>query len=307
MPSANIKNWEIYLGGTLGALGLGLVDVLRNGTNSMVLKLGYGVAPVLKELELNYDGGGGLGLVLLVVLGLVLCWVHQPQGRAEAYARGASVFAILATLVPPPDISGKTTMSMVPSLFSTAHADEIYQAGEFSAISAGQTNELVLSKDDIELSVAPDEKMPQPEDSDASFGHTTELLPPNKEAELPAVHEGKEPQYGDSLGKFNGQIIELILPDKTTEHAQVVVRDYDSARILSVTQQPGSRFDIQQPEGRYILDIEVAGLRRSRAVIDIGSSPQSPVQFQIPKSSVPLNLQRLYSPAQVLPEAEITQ
>jgi hypothetical protein len=260
MPSANIKNWEIYLGGTLGALALGLADVLRNGASSMVLKLGEQLVPLLKALELSIDRGPFIGVMLLIVLGLVLCWVHQPQGRAEAYARGASVFAILATLVPPPDVTGKTDLSLVPPLFSTAYADEVSSVSESAAAPSA-----------------------------------------------PTIDNGKVPQSFEHAGATTGQFVELLLPADATEHARVTVRDYDSAQILSITQQPGTQFDIQQPEGRYILDIEASGLRRSRAIIDIGSSPQAPLQLQINKSSVPLNLQRLYSPAQVLPETEISQ
>lgn len=89
--------WDVYAAAGVGAFFLSISDLLKNGEGSTVSKMSEIVrvllSPSLGEVAL-------FSILLLVLLGVALCWVYAPDSRAEGFARGFSIFAILAVVSP---------------------------------------------------------------------------------------------------------------------------------------------------------------------------------------------------------------
>ena len=89
--------WMLYCAAAFGAFCLGLGDLLNNSNASTVIKLGQ----ILREhVWQGLSSSGGVALLMLVLLGGAVCWLQQPTTRLDAFARGFSVFAILAVTAP---------------------------------------------------------------------------------------------------------------------------------------------------------------------------------------------------------------
>jgi len=86
-----------YLAAGFGAFCLGFGDLINNGNSATVLKISEIIRQYLYP-ALSY--GGLISLLFLAVLGAGMCWIFQPQTRADAFGRGFSVFAILAVVTP---------------------------------------------------------------------------------------------------------------------------------------------------------------------------------------------------------------
>ena len=114
---------KLYCASALGAFCLGLGDLVSNGNAATVLKIGE----VLRQYVFwGNDFGGGIPLLLLGVLGVCLCWVHEPKTRVDAFSRGFSVFAVLAVVTPyqpnPGGLDASVPMQKATLWFSTVHA-----------------------------------------------------------------------------------------------------------------------------------------------------------------------------------------
>lgn len=135
-----MKEWwnnccESYGPAIVGGLFLCIADLVQNDRQGQIMKVGG----VLKRtLVPNSDIEGWLGLLAVLLLSAALCWVFRPATRGDAFAKGASVFAILAALVPAnvrpgasltsPDNSGKPPASALSLLWlpvSRAHAQSV--------------------------------------------------------------------------------------------------------------------------------------------------------------------------------------
>jgi len=87
----------IYVSAALGAFFLGVGDLLNNNSAATVLKL---AETIRQNLYPQLNSGGLVALVLLGIFGAAVCWVQQPKTRVDAFARGFSVFALLAVTAP---------------------------------------------------------------------------------------------------------------------------------------------------------------------------------------------------------------
>jgi len=94
-PGESLLN--IYLGGAIGAFCFALGDSLRNSQAAAVEKI-YATMNSLLANEVPL--GRTAALVVIVGLGIVACWLHRPRTRADAFARGVSVFALLTVTAP---------------------------------------------------------------------------------------------------------------------------------------------------------------------------------------------------------------
>jgi hypothetical protein len=87
----------IYISAALGAFFLGIGDLLNNNNAATVIKLSE---TIRQNLYPQLESGGLVALVLLVIFGAAVCWIQQPKTRVDAFARGFSVFALMAVTAP---------------------------------------------------------------------------------------------------------------------------------------------------------------------------------------------------------------
>lgn len=95
--AAKEPSYKLYLASALGAFFLGFGDLLNNDTAATVLKMGEVIRQYIFP---GLQSAGLIALIFLVIFGCCVSWVHRPQTRLDAFARGASVFAILAVATP---------------------------------------------------------------------------------------------------------------------------------------------------------------------------------------------------------------
>lgn len=89
--------WDVYIAAGFGAFCLALGDLVKNDKSSTVIRLSEAIRTHL----ISYLGEGALcALVLLILLGIIVCWIHEPSNRVEGFARGFSVFAVIAVASP---------------------------------------------------------------------------------------------------------------------------------------------------------------------------------------------------------------
>lgn len=86
----------IIASGGIGAICFGLADLLNNHDAAAVIKLGEALKPIAPTWLAN----PGVAFIVLTLLGCLLCWVHQPKTRLDAFMRGFSVFAVLTVASP---------------------------------------------------------------------------------------------------------------------------------------------------------------------------------------------------------------
>jgi len=118
------KPYKLYFASAFGAFCLGFGDLLNNGHSATVLKINE----IMKQLlQFDMGAGGLLALIVLAILGVCVCWVQQPKTRLDAFARGFSVFAVLAVATPfeaPNEFIGASTTTAAISSFPDVQADD---------------------------------------------------------------------------------------------------------------------------------------------------------------------------------------
>lgn len=109
--------WDTFcacLAASAGALFLGLGDLFTNDNAATVVKM----SDVLNHHL--FAATPAFALFLLVVLGAVLAWIHEPQTRLDAFARGLSVFAVLAVTTPYDEVPAGLDQPFVQSAVENA-------------------------------------------------------------------------------------------------------------------------------------------------------------------------------------------
>lgn len=86
----------IIVSGGIGAICFGFADLINNHDAAAVIKLGEAMKPIVPSWLAN----PGVAFIVLTLLGCLLCWVHQPKTRLDAFMRGFSVFAVLTVANP---------------------------------------------------------------------------------------------------------------------------------------------------------------------------------------------------------------
>lgn len=85
----------IMLSGTFGAFIVALADLVQKGEASSVLAISNTL-----QVALSLAVPPIFCLALVIAIGLGLCLVFQPETQTKAFNRGASVLAIIMTMVP---------------------------------------------------------------------------------------------------------------------------------------------------------------------------------------------------------------
>ena len=88
---------DIYIAAAFGAFFLGFGDLLKNDKSATVLKMSE---VIRQHLFPGFGAGASIALILLVIFGIVVCWIHGPRTKIDAFSRGFSVFALFAVASP---------------------------------------------------------------------------------------------------------------------------------------------------------------------------------------------------------------
>lgn len=95
---APLSGLEVLCSSAAGAAILTVADVLYNPDSGTIERASTVLA---EKLGTGPAGSFLLAIAVAIGIGVVLCYVFKPGTKGEAFARGASVFAVLATLSPP--------------------------------------------------------------------------------------------------------------------------------------------------------------------------------------------------------------
>lgn len=79
------KMWEVLLAGGIGAFIAGFTDLFTNQGSS-------GVAELSRKINL---GGDGISLLILMALGVGICWVFRPATKLDGFARGLAILTLI--------------------------------------------------------------------------------------------------------------------------------------------------------------------------------------------------------------------
>ncbi len=256
----------IYCASAIGALCLGLGDLLKNGEGATVLKLGE----VSRQLMPHNQYTPLLSLLILVILGGMICWVQQPLTRVDGFARGFSVFAVLTVAAPyqaPPPLDQATVTPAAVGSVTGARHDAPGLSTDFRFTGAAPGGAYRLAQVEARDAVAD---------------------------KLRRVWQEKPKGHGLAGIRIRGT------GAAPPAEAMVKVRDAKSAKILGQNTTRDGTLLILRPKGSYVVEIEAAGYRRATFNLDLGEELTG-FEIRLEKSSVPLNLQRLVAAQEVKP------
>ncbi|MEM7243147.1 MAG: hypothetical protein AAF429_13270 [Pseudomonadota bacterium] len=91
------KVWEIALASVIGGLFLTIADLVFNKSNAVTSKMGETLQSSLFQFLPNHLLEL-FAFLLMILMGLGLCFVHRPRRRVGAFARGSSVILVLTTM-----------------------------------------------------------------------------------------------------------------------------------------------------------------------------------------------------------------
>lgn len=74
----------------------------------------------------------------------------------------------------------------------------------------------------------------------------------------------------------------------------ITLRDIERQSIVAQQRFGGSKFNIDQPIGKYIVEIESPGYRITKSVIEVGPEPKR-YRIAVDTSDVPISIQRLWA------------
>lgn len=158
-PDRPHRRIGMYVAGFLGGACLCIGDLLTNDTAATVLKF---QAVIAKYLMPSIQNGGLVGVLVVGALGALFCWIWPVATRGEAFARGFSVFAILAVGTPYSAIQGEVNdprqrvspvaakpaparTSGFPGLATRAHAAEFLEGAAALKSASGRPNAEVVA------------------------------------------------------------------------------------------------------------------------------------------------------------------
>lgn len=207
---------KLVFAAALGAFILGFGDLLNNDKSATVIK----IAEVIRQYlypELMY--GALISLMMIVILGCGICWVHQPHTRHDAFTRGLSVFAVLAVITPyelPPGgldskLPQKVTFDRQFSIFSSAWAE-----GSDMTLKIKEKNKFSLKGEAVITLRTPDKK-------DSIYFSTVTVREP-RSARIIAV----ERVYGSSFSlikPIGNYLLEIESPGHKRTRTNVLVNE----------------------------------------------------------------------------------
>lgn len=256
----------LYCAAAFGAFCLGLGDLLNNQSAPTVLKLGE---IVRQHLWPSLTDSGGVALLVLVLLGAGVCWLQQPTTRIDAFARGFSVFAILAVTTPHP---APTTGLADPS--PDAKAPNPVTAPGLTGYAPGA---------------------PGPRHGSTVLAATWGTA--------------RASDVRLTAGRSAAATVWLFEEGGTTavKGALVTLRDRVTARVIGSDTVDNNRVEIRKEPGKYWVEVEKDGYQRIRFELNLNSGQPQELEVEVPTSRVPLNLQRLGSAEKVLAKKVTTR
>jgi len=213
-----------------------------------------------------------IGVIVVLALGAMLCWVWRPASPGDSFSKGASVFAILAALVPadrpPPTITqdpnSPPPMTAVPSASVLGEAapqrPEAFLAGLIPAAHA----QMVIPLEPT--------------------GKVRILLKP-------------------SAGLSEAELAQRV----RRQGADVWLFDPNTGRTVAHDRVGQPAFTITKPRGKYTMEIALEGTRRIRVPLTIGPKPMA---YDVPignQTRLPSGLQLLIGASTVTPTLNKTE
>lgn len=260
-----IHHWRIVWGGfrevygpaLVGGIFLCIADLMQSDRQGQIFKVGG----MVKRNFLNGFGleEGSAGVLLILLLGVLLCWVWRPKTPSDSFAKGASVFAVLAALVPANKLPGTPVSSYtLPDERSAAVArsGSGTSAWEMLASIAGAIP--------------------------SARAETVIPLRPIAKAKITLSPAANVP--GE---EFARQIQE--------SGVNVWLTDADGNPVAyqRITQP---QFTVTKPAGKYLMEVEMDGYQRLRVPITLENEPRAYDLRVGEKTRVPIGIQRLYGP-----------
>ena len=95
--AATLRHWEVCLASFVGSSFVAIADILVNGPKAVTTRVGTIAASLLGEVAATVSADT-LSFLVMVALGLGLCFVYRPKTRPGAFVRGSSVIAVLALM-----------------------------------------------------------------------------------------------------------------------------------------------------------------------------------------------------------------
>jgi len=246
---------QVYGPALVGGIFLCIADLMQSDRHGQIYKVG----DMIKRHFLNGFGleQGLVGFLLILLLGLLLCWVWRPKTPSDSFAKGASVFAVLAALVPASTPPGAPVSSYIlPDEKSTAVARSGSEtpAWEMLASIAGAIS--------------------------SARAETVIPLRPIAKAKITLSPAANVPSE-----EFVRQIRE--------SGVNVWLTDADGNQVAyqRITQP---QFIVTKPVGTYLMEVEMDGYQRVRVPITLENEPRA---YDLPvgeKTQVPIGIQRLY-------------
>jgi hypothetical protein len=120
------KARDVYVAAGIGAFLLGFGDLLINERSATVLKVGEVIRQYLVP---SLTSSPLVAFLFLILLGVAVCFIHQPRSRVDGFTRDSSLFALLAAITPFNIPEGLDAPSRVSndsffSFISSAHAQQ---------------------------------------------------------------------------------------------------------------------------------------------------------------------------------------
>ncbi|MEE8524892.1 MAG: hypothetical protein V3T72_13240, partial [Thermoanaerobaculia bacterium] len=236
---ANDRAIVIYAAAAFGAFCLGLTDLLKNDDRAIVLELGQRIREMFVP---GFENVGLLSLFILIGLGTGMCWLFQPPTRLDAFARGFSVFAILAVATPgtdPPQLDAMDDLTLNPAITEAEEAS----AGGITPARGGPVQ---------------------------AFVFRTVSLEPNDPLIEELRRKWNQRPEGYGLAGFRIEIAPTKGSAAEAPEMLIRLRDPETAKIIGVEKSGDGRFLVLQPKGRYLVEVEASGYRRTSFVLELG-------------------------------------
>lgn len=123
----NADKCYILLAGVTGTFILLMADLCT--ANPAIYKAGNLLS---KHLSMSPHDDGSINyfvLFIVLLMGLVLCWIHEPKTKVDAFIRGMSIFAVLS-LAPPVDLQSSQPVNeaalTIPAKVSPVKSSDSY-------------------------------------------------------------------------------------------------------------------------------------------------------------------------------------
>lgn len=276
VKNQNKENIKIYAAAGIGAFFLGLGDLSKKDNVGAVDNIAEGLQRIAFFSNIQ-EPPIGIALLLLVILGVLACWVNRPTERIQGFMTGFSVFALLTVGVPQSEIQAT---SQIPTTTAGGGTEAIF-AIPSTPVPASYPSPLLPISESSALSFFIS--------SASAHGHLSEKQSLGKGSVKSAQLLAKE------LGS-----VTIILNDnkgqrlKNTETfiVTLVNKTNDDRKKYRFS---GTEFTLTDVAGNYKLFIEIEDYRNTHTYFSIKDPLTTIYTLTLDSSSIPVGLQKLVS------------